>query len=71
MSVGELAAPVFPGSGFLFTTIRGELHEIHAAVRFSLKISHQIRHNALNVVYPLIHLFTLNVETQNRSPFGN
>ena len=27
-----LAAPVIPGRGFLFATIRGELHEIHAAV---------------------------------------
>lgn len=27
-----IAAPVVPGNGFLFATIRGELHEIHAAV---------------------------------------
>jgi hypothetical protein len=30
------AAPVVPGNGFLFATIRGELHEIHAAVSPSL-----------------------------------
>jgi len=50
MSLGVLTAPVFPSSGFLFATIKGELHEIHAAVSLPLQNSHRIRKIALNVI---------------------